>query len=103
MSYRRYLHNIYPSYLSPSLSLSLSLSLSPLPLSPPSLSLSPTLSQTPVATISFSEPMYSVMEGNNLTFEVIVEPQVALVREVEVTVTLMDGTAVGMFLLEIGT
>ena len=47
--------------------------------------------------------MYSVVEGNKLTFEVVVESPVTLVRDVEVTVTLMDGTAMGMFILEIGT
>ena len=46
--------------------------------------------------------MYSVVEGNNLTFEVVVEPPLTLVRDVEVTVTLMDVTAIGMFILEIG-
>ena len=47
--------------------------------------------------------MYSVVEGNNLTFEVVVESPVTLVRDVEVTVTLINGTAKGMFILEIGT
>ena len=43
------------------------------------------------------------MEGNQLSFMTEVESQVTLAREVEVTVTLMDGTAIGMFILEIGT
>ena len=46
--------------------------------------------------------MYSVVEGNNLTFEVVFESPVTLAREVEVTVTLIEGTAMGMFILEIG-
>ena len=46
--------------------------------------------------------MYSVMEGNQL-FMVEVETPVTLAGEVEVTVTLMEGTAMGMFILEIGT
>ena len=45
--------------------------------------------------------MYSVVEGNQLTFEVVVEPPLTLARDVEVTVTLIDGTAIGMFILEI--
>ena len=43
-----------------------------------------------------------MVEGNQLTFEVVVEPPVTLVRDVAVTVTLMDVTAIGMFILEIG-
>ncbi|CAI8030091.1 hypothetical protein GBAR_LOCUS17053, partial [Geodia barretti] len=38
--------------------------------------------------------MYSVVEGNKLTFEVVFEPPLTLVREVEVTVTLINGTAI---------
>ncbi|CAI8027895.1 Protein sidekick-2, partial [Geodia barretti] len=45
-------------------------------------------------TLSFSELMYSVVEGNNLTFEVVVEPPLTVAREVEVTVMLIDGTAI---------
>ncbi|CAI8030090.1 hypothetical protein GBAR_LOCUS17052, partial [Geodia barretti] len=37
---------------------------------------------------------YSVVEGNQLTFEVVFESPLTLARDVEVNVTLIDGTAI---------